>query len=160
MQAALRQALARRAPAIRARWTDLLRAERASSPLANPEALVHLIDWTLRAILRRLQTPGTRTRPPHPRSGPNPSCPCGRNPLQAHFAAGQQALQEALVLSQAEEAALAPAERDAALEELNGAFRQIAGREMAVFCALCLRRGPAPGASLARRRSRRAAGAR
>ena len=70
VQAALLQALARRATAIRARWVDLLRAEPAASPLANPEALVHLVGWTLRTVLRRLQAPGTRRRPrrPHARS--------------------------------------------------------------------------------------------
>ena len=158
MQAALLQALARRAPAIRARWADLLRMERPSSPLANPEALVHLIEWTLRAVLRKLQTPGTRTRPPRPRTTREPGCPCGRNPLRAHFAAGEQALQEALVLSQSEGPPPAPAERDAALQELNRAFRQLAGREMAAFCALCLRRVPAPGPARKRSRRRQAAG--
>lgn len=140
VQAALLQALARRAPAIRARWADLLRVERASSPLANPEALVHLIDWTLRVVLRRLQAPGTRRRPRHPHAWPEPGCPCGRNPLRAHFAAGEQALLEALVLCQAEGPHPSPAERDAALQELNLAFRHLAHREMAAFCALCLRR--------------------
>jgi len=144
VQAALVQALACRAPAIRARWADLLRAERASSPLANPEALVHLIDWTLRAVLRRLQARRRRDRPPRPRIPRAPRCPCGRNPLRAHFAAGEQALQEALVLSQAEGPPQAPAERDAALQELNRTFRQLAGREMAAFCALCLRGANVP----------------
>jgi hypothetical protein len=152
VQAALLHALARRAPAIGARWADLLRAEPASSPLANPEALVHLIDWTLRAVLRRLHAPRRRTRPPRPRPCGEPACPCGRNPLRAHFAAGEQALQEALVLCQAEGPHPAPAERDAALQELNRAFRQLADREMAAFCALCLRRVARPDRSLAERR--------
>lgn len=140
VQAALLQALARRAPAIRARWADLLRAEPAASPLANPEALVHLIGWTLHVVLRRLQAPGTRRRPRGLPARRERGCPCGRNPLRAHFAAGEQALQEALVLCQAEGPHPSPAERDAALQELNLALGHLARREMAAFCALCLRR--------------------
>jgi hypothetical protein len=155
VQAALLQALARRAPAIRARWADLLRAEPASSPLANPEALVHLIEWTLRAVLRRLQASRPRSRPLRPPARRTPGCPCGRNPLRTHFTAGEQALQEALVLCQAEGPHPAPAERDAALHELNRAFRQLAGREMAALCALCLRRVADAGQPPARARRRR-----
>jgi len=140
VQAALLQALARRAPAIRARWVDLLRAEPAASPLANPEALVHLVGWTLRTVLRRLHAPGTRRRPRRPHARGESGCPCGQNPLRAHFASGEQALQEALVLSQAEGPHPSPAERDAALRELNLVFRHLARREMTAFCALCLRR--------------------
>ena len=36
--------LTRTAPAIHSRWEALLRVERADTPLANPNTLVHLID--------------------------------------------------------------------------------------------------------------------
>lgn len=160
VQAALLQALARRTPAIRACWAALLRAEAASSPLANPEALVHLIDWTLREVFHGLQAPRALNHPHRPRSRREPACPCGRNPLRAHFAAGKQALQEALVLCQAAGPPPAPAERDAALQELNHAFRRLAAREMAALCALCLRRAAAPRQPPAGRRPPTPAGRR
>ena len=40
-------ALAARQPGIRQRWEALLRADQACSPLASPDVLVHLVDWTL-----------------------------------------------------------------------------------------------------------------
>jgi hypothetical protein len=121
VQDALMTALSARRPQIHARWETLLRAEKASTPLANPDALVHLIDWTL-----------TRA---------DIDCPCGRNPLLTYFAAGEQSLQESLVLSQAECHPLEPIERDTSLHELNLALRHIARREVGAFCALCQLRG-------------------
>jgi hypothetical protein len=130
-------ALSARRPQVRARWEDLLRAERASTPLANPDALVHLIDWTLDEIFRTLNSLPTRRRPLRSITRTDMDCPCGRNPLLTYFAAGEQALQESLVLSQANCLSLEPVERDSALHELNLALRHIARREIGAFCSLC-----------------------
>ena len=130
-------ALSARRPQVRARWEDLLRAERASTPLANPDALVHLIDWTLDEVFRTLNSLPTRRRPLRSITRTDMDCPCGRNPLLTYFAAGEQALQESLVLSQASCASLEPLERDSALHELNLALRHIARREIGAFCSLC-----------------------
>ena len=130
-------ALSARRPQVRARWEDLLRAERASTPLANPDALVHLIDWTLDEVFRTLNSLPTRRRPLRSITRTDMDCPCGRNPLLTYFAAGEQSLQESLVLSQASCASLEPLERDSALHELNLALRHIARREIGAFCSLC-----------------------
>lgn len=130
-------ALSARRPQIRARWEDLLRAERVTTPLANPDALVHLIDWTLDEVFRTLQNLPMRRRPIRSLPRTDVDCPCGRNPLLTYFAAGEQALQESLVLSQAQCLHLVPIERDTALHELNGTLRHIARREISAFCALC-----------------------
>jgi hypothetical protein len=134
-------ALVARRPQIHARWEALLRAEKATTPLANPDALVHLIDWTLDEIFRTLQSLPARRRPLRALTRADIDCPCGRNPLLTYFAAGEQALQESLVLCQAECHPLAPIERDTALHELNLALRHIARREVGAFCALCQLRG-------------------
>src|SRR4051794_30406844 len=101
MQNGLMSALRQRRAAIRARWEDLLRVERANTPLANPDALVHLIDWTLDEIYRTLEGLPSRRRPLRPYSKHDIECPCGRNPLLAYFSAGEQALQESLIFAQA-----------------------------------------------------------
>lgn len=141
MQADLIADLADRRPMIRTRWEALLRADRACSPLADPDALVHLIDWTLSEFDRTLRGLPTRRRPLRPLSRADLDCPCGRNPLLVYFAAGEQALQESLVLAQATRCGLTAMQRDAELHELNLALRHIAGREIGSFCALCQIRG-------------------
>ncbi len=139
MQEGLVETLRTRRSQIRERWSDLLRADRANTPLANPDMLVHMLDWTLDEIFRGLARLASRRR-----SGRHvteylhkPECPCGRNPLLVYFAVGEQALQEALILVQAEAPALSPLERDISLEELNLVLQHISGREIEAFCGVC-----------------------
>ena len=141
MQDDLIAALADRRFMIRTRWEALLRADHACSPLADPDALVHLIDWTLSEFERTLRGLPTRRRPLRPRSRADLDCPCGQNPLLVCFAAGEQALRESLILAQATRCGLTAMQRDAELNELNLALRHIAGREIGSFCALCQLRG-------------------
>jgi hypothetical protein len=135
-------AISTRRHLIRERWEALLRAERANSPLANPDALAHLIEWTLDEVLKELRRPRA-----HNKGTPVPSmstlregCHCGRNPYFIHFMAGEQAMLEALVIVQAEASPLDPEHRDAAVAELYTVTRQIARREVDAFCSLCQHR--------------------
>jgi len=152
MQENLVTSLRTRRPQIRARWEDLLRIERASTPLAHPDALVHLIDWTLDEIFQALANPLSHRH--HGRRAASDSlrheCPCGRNPYLAYFAAGDQAVHEALIMVQAETSTLDPQERDNTLAELNQILQHIARREIEAFCGVCqYRHAPhqsAPGA--------------
>ena len=109
------------------------------TPLANPDALVHLIDWTLDEIFAALSNPLARSRSGGTRfaADERPYCPCGRNPLLAYFAAGEQAMQEALILAQAASAPLDPLQRDASFDELNLVFQHISRREIEAFCGVC-----------------------
>ena len=142
MQESLVSALRAQRLVLRGRWEALLRVEPVDTPLGNPDALVHLIDWTLDEVFKALTNPLARHRTTRTRlMGEEPShCPCGRNPLRCYFAAGEQALQEALVLAQAEVVNLDPLERDASLDELNLVLRHIARREIEAFCGVCLHR--------------------
>jgi hypothetical protein len=150
VQADVIAALAARHPGIRDRWEVLLRADKACSPLASPDALVHLIDWTLAELERTLRGLPTRRRPLRPLGRGELDCPCGHNPLLVYFAAGEQALQESLVLAQSRRPGLTALERDAELGELNLALRHLAHREIGAFCALCQLRGREfPGEALA-----------
>jgi len=143
MQEALIGALQARRPQVRARWEALLRVERVTTPLANPDALVHLIDSTLDEIMERLRQPR-----PGPRNFLRPvsyatiraTCECGRNPLLAYFLAGEQALLEALVLAQSESPPTDASERSTAVAELYIAVRRLAQREVEAFCAVCQHR--------------------
>ena len=139
MQEELLNALRFRRPQIRTRWAELLHVEPTLTPLGHPDALVHLLDWTLDEIHRALQDPLLRRRLGRRLtvSGARSECPCGRNPLLGYFAAGQQVLQEALVLAQAASPELDPIERDASLEELNLVLHEIARREIEAFCGVC-----------------------
>lgn len=116
-----------------------MRAEPVNSPLGHPDALVHLIDWTLDELFVALTNPLARHRAGAGRFSHDekPACPCGRNPLLAYFVAGEQAMLEALVLAQAATPGLDPHERDASFHELNLVIQHIARREIEAFCGIC-----------------------
>ena len=139
MQERIIGALRDQRPHLRANWEALLRVEPVGSPLGNPDALVHLIDWTLDEIFAILTNPLARHRVIHHRLRLDqpPPCPCGRNPLLAYFSACEQALHEALVLAQATAPELDPLERDSAFAELDMALRHISRREIESFCGVC-----------------------
>ena len=115
-------------------WESLLRLERVSSPLAQPDLLVRLLDQTLDDIFATLPEWSVRR---HPTPIPAPVCPCGRNPLLAYYAAGQQALRETLVIIQTGIPLLTSTNRDDALACVDQVFGHIARREIEAFCALC-----------------------
>jgi hypothetical protein len=83
----------------KAEWRRRLRIEPANTPLANPDALIYLMDETLaqlESLMRARPTPRwLRLRKTH--LEPLRSlCPCGLNPLLAYFSAGAEALDAAL----------------------------------------------------------------
>jgi hypothetical protein len=141
MQTALLTELRSRKGEIRTRWAELLHVEPVSSPLANPDALIHLINWTLQDFFNVLGQLASRHRVIVADLADFKSlCPCGRNPLLAYFVAGQQAVREALVLSQVSTVDLDPLERDVSLHELDRAFNEVAHREIGSFCGICQHR--------------------
>jgi hypothetical protein len=129
-------------PAIRLHWEALLRLEPVDTPLANPDALAHLIPHSLEEIFLRL---GKYSRVPVSISVARaqlPSCDCGNNPYRAYFIAGEQAVTEAFVLLQAE----LPAEdrRMSDMAEVIYAVRRLARSNIDAFCGVCVNRGIAP----------------
>jgi hypothetical protein len=126
-------------PEVKAKWETLLRVEPVSSPLAAPDTLVHLIDWTLDALFDSLRPPHGRRRAG--RAGFSVAdcaalCPCGRNPLLAYFVAGEQAVLETLVLVQARHGHQDSAQSLVVLE-LKHALAGLARKEIEAFCAVC-----------------------
>lgn len=141
MQSDLLEALRAHKSEIRAHWAELLRVEPVTTPLAYPDALAHLISWTLDEIFKALAAGPVRTRATHPRSpAERPACPCGRNPLLAYFSSAEKVMQEALILAQSNQPHLDPGARDAALYELNLVLRSVARREIEAFCGVCQHR--------------------
>ncbi len=134
MKAEVLAALEARRPTIRANWESLLRLEKVTSPLANPDTLVHLIDRTLDELFADLRLWSVRR---HPTRAPAPDCPCGRNPHLAYFAAGRQALREGLIMVETEAVPLEPADRDLCVACLDQAYSHIERREIEAFCAVC-----------------------
>ncbi|MFA6289417.1 MAG: hypothetical protein WC661_18710 [Opitutaceae bacterium] len=117
-------------PTLRIKWESRLRAAPVTSPLANPDALVHLMVWTLDQVFREL-TPGATRR--KTALGPRPPCPCGLNPLIAYFSTAKISLHEALEVCSGG-GPINPADA----EEMEHALEIVARRELATFCSLCL----------------------
>ena len=134
-------------PTILERWETLLRAEPVTSPLANPDSLVYLMDWTLDRFFHALRGPLSRRRisdrgSNKPADGEERSlCACKMNPLLAYFETGEQALIQATL------PVLEPREREATLSALRLAMQAVAKREIDTFCAVCQRRSHASDAS-------------
>ena len=127
---------------IRRQWETLLRLEDGDTPIAAPDCLVHLIDWTLDEIFDELR----RKRASHASAPGSPAaamatsdCRCGHNPLTKHFLAGEQALLESLVLLQAKAASIDPGRRATAVARLYVAVHAVARREVRAFCGVCAR---------------------
>lgn len=139
MQEPLVSALRARRPHARQHWETLLRVEPHATPLADPDALAHLIDWTLDEIYATIANPIARHRTGrHRPSKTEPAvCACRENPLHGYFTAGGQAMREALILAQAATPILCPLERDASFQELNLVLAEISHREIEAFCCVC-----------------------
>jgi hypothetical protein len=136
------KALSSRRHSIHRRWEELLLLERADTPLANPAALVHLIEWTLDRIFEALRSRKAYLvgAPSRRVSALRAHCACGHNPFIKHFVACEQALLEALVLIQAEDPPPDPARRDTSVAELYLVIHEIARREVDSLCSVCRNR--------------------
>lgn len=138
MQESLAESLHVQRPAIKSRWADLLHVEGATTPLAHPDALVHLLDETLDKIFEALRAPliddelSTASA-----AAPRPRCECGRNPFLQFYVAGERALLEALILAQAELLPCDAQTRDLAVLELYRVVRRFARGDVSVFCSVC-----------------------
>jgi hypothetical protein len=122
-------------PDLRVRWEQHLRSLPPSTAMATPDALVHLMDWTLQRVEAELCAPhGSRN--PHR----DPICPCGLNPLTTYFITAENATVETLFADTAGWVALPPSEREDVLRRLRIAIQRVALREVEAFCAMCKQR--------------------
>ena len=136
MQVATLNTLRIRAAELARRWEALLRTEKVTSPLANPDALLFLIPTMIERVLATLAEPSLRTATlMEAQRFSTRDCACGSNPYIAFFVAGEQALMEALVLAQTP--ASDREHRQEEVAELFGVTRRIALGEIEAFCAVC-----------------------
>jgi hypothetical protein len=123
---------------LRERWEALLRNERMSTPMAHPDTLVHLMEWTLDRLFDELRQPQMRRHADaHEPRSPGQGCACGKNPLLAYFSTIEQAVVETLLVDKNQLSALTPVERRASLQDLKHAVHEVARREIDSFCAVC-----------------------
>jgi hypothetical protein len=146
------RALQMHRPTLRARWEVLLRAEPINSPLGNPDALVHLMDWTLDRLFAEARRP--RLRRQTSRSGLGTHCPCQRNPLLAYFATAERALVETLFVVGREFQHLDVYAREIGLEELKLHLAAIARSEIDTLCTVCQQAHAVPAQACPRRNGR------
>ncbi|HLP25520.1 MAG TPA: hypothetical protein VK477_07575, partial [Acidobacteriota bacterium] len=132
MHAELVQALSTQRPQIVTRWGTYLRLQPVVSALARPDTLMFGVDAVLDEVIARLNRPPAKR--PVRRWADNF---CGRNPLRAFYATGEQALLETLVGVQTSLGRTVPRERTAALEELRQAIRAVARRDLEGLASLC-----------------------
>lgn len=149
------KALQGRRAQIRARWEALLRIEKVTTPLANPDTLVFALDRSLDEIFASLGQP----LPHKPAVGSARSD--GPSPWRAYFRAGEQALLESLVLLQAEMDSLDPATRDTSFGSLKQVINSLTQREIQAWGAISQqpvkprRRPPIPKPGTAQKRQSR-----
>lgn len=138
-----------------------MRLERVDTPMADPDTMVHMIDWTLDEVFAALRSRKAFQAGGAPRtaSALRAICHCGLNPFLNYFLAGEQALLEALVLVQASEPSLDSAHRDTAITELYLVMHAIARVEVESLCSICQHRPRSEDEiDLASRRAPRPAG--
>jgi len=126
-----------------ARWESLLRAESPNTPLANPEILVFKIPEACGEILDRMALPSGEAR----EETSEPYCACGLNPLLGFFAAGEQAMEEAMLRAIHTVPHMTMADQSHAMGELHQILRALKGKEIAMLCSVCQLRHVAPYAT-------------
>ena len=131
MHGKILRALQGRRAQIRARWEVLLRIEKVTTPLANPDTLVFGLDHTLDEIFAALRQP---LPPPLESEFTSAS---GPSPWRAYFRAGEQALLETLVIMQSEMKSLDPAARDTSFGNLKQAINALTQREIGAWAGIC-----------------------
>jgi len=136
MHTALLESLKAHRPKLRTRWEHKLRALPPSSAMAEPDALIHLMDWTLENFFQEL-THKARRQQRHLADEP---CPCGMNPLLAYFVTAEDALLEIIFTEEKPWLALDPGNRETELAWIRGALQRVASREIGAFCAVCQHR--------------------
>jgi hypothetical protein len=150
MKRAFIAALEGRRATVRHFWEASLRRVPVSTPLANPDALVFMMDETMDALFAAARSRSLRhwlVADPVAHIQSSASFRCGFNPLAAYFLAGESALVSTCGLIKAEppltENGLLNSQR-----ELLFVFRVLAHRELNAFCDVCVvaRSKDAPGA--------------
>ncbi len=131
--------LAARRAAIKQAWERKLRHEPVTSPLANPDTLVLLMDRTLEDLgaALSLQCRSSTAEPTPANRGMRAGCLCGLNPLLAYFRVAARVLPAVMSHGADRCPDLSAAEYAACLQSLQGELHSLATEEIRSFCAMC-----------------------
>ena len=130
--------LSARHHAIRLAWERKLRTEPITSPLANPDTLVLLMDRTLEELLATLAERALgRGAAAGTARGLRTGCLCGLNPLLAYFRVGATVVATVAGMDPVPLPGLDPTEHAACVQETLAELQTIAQREIRSFCAMC-----------------------
>ncbi len=145
MQASTLRLLKILRPNLRRRWEVRLRSIPPTSPLANPNTLVFMMDRTLDQIFINKPKKGSTETPPVSTHHRDELCACGLNPLLAYFASAERALIEC----EAEMIAATPPvfsseEIHTVISAAKIGLARLAQCEVETFCSLCQRRSDRP----------------
>lgn len=119
-------------PAIKHRWSTLLRLAPAASALGHPDTLVFSMDQTLGQLVAALRDAGLPDSPRRRGRILTPvqaHCGCGLNPLLSYFITGEQALIET-----------AAPELGGDLNDILLLYHGLAQREIEALCGVCVHR--------------------
>lgn len=131
--------LAARRAAIKQAWERKLRHEPVTSPLANPDTLVLLMDRTLEdlgaALSLRCRAGAGELASAN--RGLRAGCLCGLNPLLAYFRVAASVLPAVMSHGADHCPDLSAAEYAGCLQEMQSELHHLAMEEIRSFCAMC-----------------------
>jgi hypothetical protein len=130
--------LSARRPALKMAWERKLRHEPITSPLANPDTLVLMMDRTLDELESALRKRCVDSTPPtSPMRGMRAGCLCGLNPLLAYFRIGANVLSTLMSNGADRCPELGALGFAGCLQEMIGELHLLAQEEIRSFCAMC-----------------------
>jgi hypothetical protein len=129
--------LAARRAAIKQAWERKLRHEPVTSPLANPDTLVLLMDRTLEDLGAALSLRCRSAAGEPANRGMRAGCLCGLNPLLAYFRVAASVLPAVMSHGADRCPDLSAADYAACLQALQGELQSLATEEIRSFCAMC-----------------------
>lgn len=138
MLPAFAEELRARRPWIKDAWERRLRRESVTSPLANPDTLVMMMERTLDELLEALEKTGEASSECKPRGTRDRiGCLCGLNPLLAYFRTLATTLCSVGTADGRPFTCGDPAHASRCIDLTIETLREIARRDIASFCAVC-----------------------
>ncbi|HEY5552346.1 MAG TPA: hypothetical protein VIK52_10690 [Opitutaceae bacterium] len=138
MLPAFAEELRARRPWIKDAWERRLRRESVTSPLANPDTLVMMMERTLDELFAALESAaGTSTECKPRGTRDKTGCLCGLNPLLAYFRTLAATLCSVGTADGRPFSCGDSAKASRCIDVTIETLREIARRDIASFCAVC-----------------------
>ena len=139
MLAAFAEEMRERRTTIKDAWERRLRRESVTSPLANPDTLVMMMDSTLEEFFDAVERDSRQTAPHerHHRARESTGCLCGLNPLLAYFRTLGATICAIAASSKGPCGNGGIDQKFQCLGRAMDILREIARRDIAAFCAVC-----------------------